>query len=121
MWLYSQSTGRVTKDDKFYGVGYAGNNKEGRCKDNPLAQNIKNHGPLPQATYTMTEVVEGTHMGPFAIKLLPEPSSQMFGRSEFYIHGDDGAGTASDGCICVSQVLRKTMWDSDDKKVQVIP
>lgn len=120
MWIYSISTGRITRDEIFLGLAYSGNDKLGICKNNPFAIAVKDHGPLPIGFYIMEEIVEGTHMGPFAIKLKPDPSNDMFGRSEFFIHGDNGLGTASDGCPCTSLDNRKLMWNSDEHQFQVI-
>jgi hypothetical protein len=57
-WIYSQSTGRLTKVDDYHsgtttyfaGEGYAG---FGVGLNNPEAQDVENIGPLPQGSYTI--------------------------------------------------------------------
>lgn len=122
-WLYSQKTGVIRKDAEVVGCGYAGNNLgAGQCKNNPDAQTVHNHGPLPRGIYEMQEPVEQhPTVGHFAIPLKPNENNQMFGRSAFYIHGDSSAhpGQASEGCIVAALAIRKRMWASDDHQVEV--
>jgi Protein of unknown function (DUF2778) len=111
--LYAPSGG-------WYTNAYAGN---GADKNNPDAEFVKNHGPLPVGGYTMLLPLEGTHLGPCAIPLLPDPSNDMGGRGDFFIHDDsvDHPGDASDGCLVTEGVTsRRTMWASPDHRLVVV-
>lgn len=130
-WIYKQSTGELSDPTgKLIEKGYAGGDKgqhpEGR--NNPAYQFVPDVGPLPQGTYTVGTPVEGSHLGPLAIPLIPDPANDMRGRKDFFCHGDHiGApGTASDGCIIMSHATRAliTTWQhaavSSDQTLQVI-
>jgi hypothetical protein len=125
VWTFENSTGKLLDPSSAHiETGYAGGDHgvhpEGR--NNPVYQYTKDIGPLPIGMYTFGEPVEGTHLGPLAIPLQPDPSNDMRGRGDFYIHGDHiGApGCASDGCIIMSRVTRQLLIDSADKQLQVI-
>lgn len=126
MWTYSQSSGRLTQDGVLVANGYAGGNlgqnPEGR--NNPNLQFVHNIGPLPQGSYTIGPPREGTHLGPYALPLTPNPANQMHTRSGFYIHGDRAPTfppySASEGCIVVSYPVRVQIWKSGDHKLDVI-
>jgi Protein of unknown function (DUF2778) len=125
MWTFQNGTGRLYSPAQvFVETGYAGGDKglhpEGR--NNPSYQYIKDIGPLPVGGYTLGTSVEGTHLGPLAIPLTPDPDNDMRGRAGFFIHGDHiGApGTASDGCIIMAHATRTLINQSSDKRLQVI-
>ena len=125
MWTFNNSTGELRDSvDTLIETGYAGGDKglhpEGR--NNPAYQYTKDIGPLPIGLYTFGDPVEGTHLGPLAIPLTPDPSNDMRGRGDFYVHGDHiGApGTASDGCIIMSHATRSLIAGSTDRQLQVI-
>jgi hypothetical protein len=105
-------------------TGYAGGNegKNPEGKNNPEMQNIPLVGPLPVGLYTLGEPVPQSHLGPFAIPLIPDPANDMHGRGSFYMHGDrtDAPGDASEGCIIMSRAIRDKVWASDDHEVQVV-
>jgi hypothetical protein len=125
MWTYEQSTGKLY--DPFgnlvstgYAGGNCGNNPEG--VNNPDLQAAKCVGPLPVGVYTFGTPEEGTHLGAFAIPLIPDPANNMFGRGSFFCHGDNTRGdqSASEGCIIQSHTTRAAMWASSDHQIQVI-
>ena len=62
------------------------------------------------------------HCVTFVIRLEPDPSNNMCGRSGFLIHGDSKKhpGSASQGCIIVNIKYRKDMWNNGDKILEVI-
>ena len=62
------------------------------------------------------------HCGTYVIRLEPDPSNNMCGRSGFLIHGDSKThpGSASQGCIVLPIKYRKDMWTSGDKILEVI-
>lgn len=122
MLSYSQSKGTMISGDGsiVFVDGYAG---RGDGKNNPAMQNVKGIGPLPQGVYRMTDVVEGSHLGAYAIRLVPLPANIMFGRGDFFIHGDSAShpGEASDGCIIKSPaLLRRKCFAEKDKLLRVI-
>ena len=123
-WIYEQTTGKLFTPTGIYAAtGYAGGNcgKNPEGKNNPDMQNVKSIGPLPCGLYRMGEVIQQSHLGPFAIPLFPDPNNEMFGRGSFYVHGDTNPpGNASEGCIIQARVIREKMYSSDDKQIQVV-
>jgi len=114
---YSQSTGKITSESgSLFGIGYSGH---GEGKNNPAMENISNVGPLPKGKYSIGLPYNSEHTGPFTIPLYPFPSNEMFGRSDFKIHGDDGHGTASLGCICTDRETRENINNCTDKVLEV--
>jgi hypothetical protein len=103
-WLYVQSTGQLFRPDgSFCADGYSG---RGAYIDKPIAQNVKNEGPIPVGLYTLGTVDQ--EKGQFTIHLQPDPGNQMFGRSGFLVHGDNAEvnHTASEGCIIMPRLAR---------------
>ena len=124
MWTFEQRTGNVRDPSgKLLAItGYSGGNcgKNPEGKNNPDMQGVKGIGPLPRGIYTMQTPVDHTHLGPFAIPLLPDASNDMLGRGGFYIHGDTvPSGNASEGCIIVPRWVRNAMWASGEQ-LQVV-
>ncbi len=125
MWTFQNGTGRLYSPVQvLIETGYAGGDK-GLHKEginNPAYQYTKDIGPLPVGWYTIGTPVEGTHLGPLAIPLTPDPANDMRGRADFFVHGDHiGApGTASDGCIIMSHATRQLINQSNDKRLHVI-
>ena len=125
MWTFCSSTGGLRDPlDNFVETGYAGGNcgKNPEGINNPAMCGVKDIGPLPLGLYMMGTPVEGTHLGPLAIPLTPDPSNVMGGRSDFYCHGDHIGKyrSASDGCIIMSHATRLLLIASTDKQIQVI-
>ena len=125
MWIYKQSTGLLNDPDgKHIATGYAGGNcgKNPEGINNSAMQDKHSIGPLPQGLYTFGTPLLQSHLGPFAIPLIPNPSNEMYGRSAFYCHGDksDPPRSASEGCIIMPRAIRNSMWQSDDHQLQVI-
>jgi hypothetical protein len=125
MWTFENGTGRLLNPSSvLIETGYSGGDK-GLHKEGinePAYQYTKDIGPLPVGWYTLGTAVEGTHLGPIAIPLTPDPDNDMRGRSDFFIHGDHiGApGTASDGCIILGHTTRTLLDQSSDKRLQVV-
>lgn len=124
MWTYEQKTGRLFGPDaKLVATGYAGGNcgKNPEGINNPDMQNCKSIGPLPVGIYTLGTPVPQSHLGPFAIPLLPKPGNLMFGRSSFFMHGDTTpSGNASEGCIIMGRAIREQVWASPDHTLRVV-
>lgn len=114
--LYDPSGGFVSKG---YAGGNCGKNPEGI--DNADLCNIAKVGPLPPGDYTLGTPVEHSKLGPFAIPLTPDPANEMFGRSDFYVHGDTTpSGRASEGCIILPRMVRDRLHTSPDQKLRVV-
>ena len=117
-WTFEQRTGKLYgPDGKLVWKGYAGGN-EGKAPEginNPDMQGVKGVGPLPVGTYTRGEVVLQSHLGPFAIPLIPDPGNDMLGRGGFYMHGDTTpSGNASEGCIIMPRAVRESFYKSTE-------
>jgi hypothetical protein len=124
MWTYVVDTGYLYDPDGVsVAAGYAGGNcgKNPEGKNNPDMQDRKSIGPLPCGFYTFGQPVLQSHLGPFAIPLIPYPDNEMFGRGGFYIHGDTTpGGNASEGCIILPRLIRNQLWNSTDHKLEVV-
>ena len=125
MWKYEQSTGKMyDPQGSVVATGYSGGNlgKNPEGRNNPALQDKACIGPLPEGLYTFGEPVLQSHLGPFAIPLMPDPSNNMFGRNSFYCHGDSIAnpGDASEGCVIIPRAVRNAMWESSDHRLQVV-
>ena len=124
-WLFNQTTGEITDPTgTVVAVGYAGGNcgQNPEGKNNPSMQDVKSVGPLPVGVYTFALPVEGSHLGPFAIPLIPDPTNDMHGRGDFFFHGDnvEHPGCASEGCIIGPHAVREAAWAGDDHTITVI-
>lgn len=106
----------------FVSRGYAGGNKGKNPEgiNNPAMQCVKDIGPLPVGFYTFGVPVVKSHLGPYAIPLIPDAANIMCGRGDFYCHGDTTpSGNASEGCIIMPRTVRNAMWASVDHTIQV--
>jgi hypothetical protein len=123
-WTFSQSSGQIRNElGELVGAGYAGGACGARPEavNNPAMQDIHGVGPLPRGVYTKGVAVEHSHLGAFAIPLIPDPMNEMFGRGSFYFHGDTKTpNCASEGCIVAAPSLRHEWYDSDDNEMMVI-
>ena len=117
MWLYSQTTGRLTQNGALIGVGYAGHPP---YVNDPTAQSQHNIGPLPEGLYIIGEAVTND-LGPLAMPLEPDLANEMYGRSGFFIHGDnpEHPGWSSNGCIVISHDVRQQISVSPDRALTV--
>lgn len=117
---YNQKTGELTTNSGVViGKGYAGH---GEGKNNPEMESVKNMGPLPKGVYLIGEPYDSGKTGPFTLPLIPEYGNEMYGRSEFKIHGDNitDPGNASHGCIILPRAIRAQIHNCADKKLEVI-
>lgn len=115
---YNRKTGEFTSDiGSLFGIGYAG---FGVGKNNPDKESVKNIGPLPKGKYTIGQPYNSAKTGPFTLPLTPFPENEMYGRSAFQIHGDNGLGTASHGCIILPRAVREEIHNCTDKILTVI-
>lgn len=111
--VFDQATGLFTINTaaKHKFVGYAGH-KRGR--NNPALQDRRSVGPLPRARYFISPARAHPRLGPIAMALTPALGSEMFGRSGFFIHGDNSTGDASRGCIILPRQARSMIADLID-------
>ena len=119
MWTYRQSTGElIDSSGEIVATGYSG---LGDDKNNPADQGIQGHGPIPQGVWSIGPAETNPQLGPLAMPLTPDPSTDTLGRSGFFIHGDSIAhpGQASHGCIILDHPTRVLLSESDDKSLQV--
>lgn len=110
---YQQSTGQLFRIEDggavLEGVCYSGH---GQGLNQPGAQTIRSVGPIPQGDYTIGAPRDPPdHLGPLAMPLSPLKTTNTFGRSGFFLHGDNGAlnHTASDGCIVAGRAIRQAV------------
>lgn len=114
MFTYDQTTGWfVFRRGPRAGiklVGYAG--APGHVND-PASQHLRSKGPLPVGRYDVIQVKHPRFASP-AFRLDPHPETETFGRSGFYIHGDNRAGnrSASSGCIVIGPTGRGFIADN---------
>jgi hypothetical protein len=117
---YSQSTGQLCDaEGNLLVTGYSGH---GVGVNNPATQNVHDVGPIPQGVYAIGEPLEPPdHLGPLAMPLTPDPANEMFGRSEFFIHGDNMEmnHSASDGCIILDHAARAAIAAGSDRRLTV--
>jgi hypothetical protein len=120
MIKYKISTGEVTRDGTWIGVGYSG---QPTCKNDPEKCSVVNEGPIPPGRYIIGSPRDTDTHGPFVLPLTPSADNEMFGRSGFLIHGDSlkHPGTASHGCIILSRAVRETINRNDDRELVVEP
>jgi hypothetical protein len=109
----------MTHDWEHEGWGYSG---AGEGKNAPAMQSVHNVGPIPVGLYDIGDPVNTPRHGPFVLPLTPHAENEMFGRSEFLIHGDsiEHPGTASEGCIILNRIVRNTIHDSGDNLLRVV-
>lgn len=129
-WVYQQSTGQISYIDAKgrvtkIGTGYSGQNLG---LNNPAYQNVSgtdkdsNGGPLPQGTYDIGRGYNGP-LGRPTMNLMPQEGTETFGRTLFRIHADNSEHnySASEGCIVTGPSVRRTINNSNDRILQVIP
>jgi hypothetical protein len=120
MWSYVSVNGNLSQDGQFVGTGYSGN---GAGLNNPDLENDQDVGPLPRGTCTIQPFFDDPgNKGPIVAHLDPDPSTDVFGRSAFMIHGDNAAmnHTASHGCIILEHTIRQRISDSGDTALEVV-
>jgi hypothetical protein len=98
MWTYSQSSGALSLDGSFIYTGYSGH---GDGLNNPDYQSTPDIGPIPQGHWHIGPARNGGKLGPLVMPLTPDSDSAAFGRSGFFIHGDNAKGDHSGSCGCV--------------------
>ena len=120
MWKYQQSTAKLLSPTGIITTfGWAGQRDS---KNNHDMQNVHGVGPLPVGEYTIGAPHDSPHTGPYTMNLTPDPSNEMFGRSDFRIHGASKTNPelSSEGCIIQPREIRENIWNSGDHSLEVI-
>lgn len=107
VWYYFIRYGSFSRpftDEPAY-IAYSG---KGSVRDDPDATALKGQGPIPVGIYRALAPRTHPTLGPVAIPLEAHPSTETYGRSGFYIHGDNGRAdySASSGCIVCQRSAR---------------
>jgi hypothetical protein len=116
-WVYSQSTGQLTRSGQTYGRGYSGN---GAGRNNPAQQGTRNVGPIPQGDYRIGTPHASQRTGPHVMDLTPTGHNAQ-GRGSFQIHGDNRQHNASHGCVILPPDVRRTISGSGQNRLHVVP
>lgn len=118
-WTYHQRTGELWRNGAKVATGYSGN---GKGLNNPDMETVQGVGPIPRGRWYLDGVYNSAKVGPFAIILDPDPSTNTFGRSAFRIHGDNSKGdrSASNGCIILPRAIRDKLWNFKDRILDVV-
>lgn len=119
--FYSIMKGQLSLDSGvLVGTGYSG---YGVHKNNPNSCKLKNLGPIPCGKYSIVNAPGDKRLGKMLLKLQPYAANQMYGRSGFYIHGEDSNPLTEDshGCIVMSYSVRLFLNAASDRILTVIP
>jgi hypothetical protein len=119
IWTYEQRTGILRRGEIEHAHGYSG---YGTGKNNPASEKIPNIGPIPRGRYWITVAHSDPSKGPVVMRLLPQPKTQLYGRSGFLIHGDSrtAPGAASRGCIILSRIVRDQIASGGCDEIEVV-
>jgi len=121
--IYEQATGRmlVSENGQYdtLAVGYSGSLSR-HARNDPDQQCVVKAGPIPRGLYRIGPPEMGP--SPYSLRLTPDPSNEMCGRSGFLIHGDSIShpGDASDGCIILTRRERETIVSSGLRNLVVV-
>jgi hypothetical protein len=113
-YIYEVATGKMFHGLTLLWVGYSG---KGVGLNNSLYEMIPDIGPCPRGQFVFGKAKDDPKMGPCAIPILPQPGTQMFGRSGIYLHGDNSEhdNTASEGCIIKSPIILRERFNEGDQ------
>ncbi|WP_235955855.1 tlde1 domain-containing protein [Rouxiella aceris] len=117
-WVYevNKKAFYLNGEFKFYAM-YAG---APDYKDDSKFECLLNKGPLPRGKYTISGKQQRHRTaGVYVLVLAPYSTNKMCGRAGFLIHGDNGKGTASEGCIVADRAYREFIWESKDRELIV--
>ncbi|ATW62974.1 hypothetical protein [Citromicrobium phage vB_Cib_ssDNA_P1] len=123
-FLYEQRSGNFYLADiedgrALVACGYSG---KGQSRNNPVHQDRQALGPLPCGVWRIHPAITHKRLGPIAIPLT-QTKGETFGRSAFYIHGDNSRGdySASSGCIILPRDVRTFVSRSGIGTLTVVP
>lgn len=124
--IYAQASGRLWLRDEGtqekaapMGRGYSGHPPYVNQTD---AEALVARGPIPRGGYKLVGPFNHVRLGPVVYFLDPDKSNAMFGRSGFFIHGDNEHGnkTASHGCIIASRAIREKLSSVGTRRLVVV-
>lgn len=118
-WVYDVRKRSFTWNGKYqFSARYAG--AEG-YKDNPDFECLKDKGPLPRGKYRIGRPIAlHPKAGRYVLRLTPLAGNSMCGWDGFLIHGGNGKGTASNGCIVLEPAFRAFIADSGDTELIIL-
>lgn len=90
--------------------------------NNPAEIPTHNIGPLPLGVWGIGEWFDHPHLGKMVAALTPIDVPNLYGRSGFFIHGDNSLHnhSASNGCLVLDHNVRKAVKDSVATRLTVI-
>jgi hypothetical protein len=122
-WIYQQSMGRLLHSSG--DLSFQCHSGLGDGKNNPLLQWAHGVGPIPVGRYTIGPLETDHPLLGFAVMaLIPDPLTNTFGRTGFYIHGESAVhpGNGSHGCIVHSPKEDRELIDMQpDRSLEVVP
>lgn len=126
-WTFKQGTGEIfNPQGEVVDLAWSG---YGDYRNKPEFQSLKHLGCLPRGPYHIQQAIRHPKLGKLAMQLIPFPENEMFGRSEFFLHGylKDNPSTvvnetylSSHGCICTEYLIRVMISESDDRVLEVV-
>jgi type VI secretion system (T6SS) effector TldE1-like protein len=122
-WTYQVASGDLLNPrGQFVETGYSGH---GMDVDVVADEDQPDMGPIPSGAWTIEDAIkDDPKLGILVIPLTPQPNTNTFGRSAFFIHGDEighvGQELASHGCIILSHATRLLIVQSTDKNLMVV-
>lgn len=115
------TTGKVWIDSTLQPqTAYSGH---GHGLDNPGDESVRAEGPTPEGLWSINPWESyHPHLGAWVSHLTPVSVPNTYGRSAFFIHGDNAQmnHTASDGCIIMDATLRGAVRQSGATLIKVI-
>lgn len=124
--IYAQASGRLWLRDEgtlekvaSLGRGYSGHSP---YVNKTEAEGLVAAGPIPRGSYRLVGPFNHVRLGPVVFYLDPAKGTNLFGRSGFFIHGDNAYGnqTASHGCIVLSRAIREKIATTPVKTLVVV-
>lgn len=117
-WEYDVTTHTFSSNGETYTADYAGATG---YKNDFSQECVSSKGPLPRGSYTIGSPHNSVHTGKYTLDLTPALSNAMCGRSAFRIHGASKKHPldSSEGCIIASLSVRKSIWASGDRELNV--
>jgi hypothetical protein len=122
MWTYDSATGNISNPaGDVIDRGYSGHGADVNVPSDDAQEGM---GPIPAGLWDIGIATDNPQLGPLAIPLMPCAGTNAFGRSGFFIHGDEvdhaGEELASHGCIVLGPKTRLLISLSVDKVLQVV-
>jgi len=117
-YTYRQHDGLLTHGQTFVGTGYSGH---GEGKNNPAMQGVQKVGPIPVGRYKIGPAYAHPKLGPCVMNLDAMEGTNTLGRSLFRIHGNNAQNDASHGCIILGPAIRRSIADSGEHTLEVVP